>query len=400
MLVSINSSNRILEDLFTENIQTAIDREQNQFDILSSPYSNSIILFGAGQLGKKTLNGLRELGIEPIAFIDNNNDLWGKSVDNLDVLSPSNAAKKYGKSAVFVMTIWRANSSHRQAHTRNQLTELGCEKIVSVAYLFWKYPETFLPHYCLDLPHKVYEQIDLVKAASSLWADERSQQEYIDQLRWRLQLDFDGLSSPVPQTQYFPSDLFTLSSQETFIDCGAYDGDTISTLIYQQQYNFQQIIAFEPDPQNYQKLTEYINELPSDLRSKITIHQLAASNQREQLKFTAMGTASSVVSTVGTFTVDAAPLDEILIDATPTFIKMDIEGAEIAALTGASKIIARDLPILAISAYHLQDHLWRIPLLIHSISSEYKLFLRPHGEECWDCVCYAIPNNRLHPQLN
>jgi FkbM family methyltransferase len=390
----------ILTDLLSETSEEVIDREQTAFDRLTEPFTNRIVLFGAGQLGRKTLSGLRSIGIEPLAFVDNSPKLWNELVDNLIVLSPNDAAIQYANNSAFVVTIWRANSSHRQAQTRKQLSELGCQKIVPVAYLFWKYPETFLPHYCLDLPHKLYDQIDLVKAAITIWADRQSQQEYIDRLRWILHLDFDGLSSPVQYTQYFPSDLFSLADREVFIDCGAYDGDTISSLIYQCQSNFQQIIAFEPDPQNYQKLTEYIKELPSDIQSKIDFHQLAASNQREKLKFTAMGTASSVVSAIGTFIVEAASLDEILIDSTPTFIKMDIEGAEIAALTGASKIIARHLPILAISAYHLQDHLWRIPLLINSISSEYKLFLRPHGEECWDCVCYAIPHSRLHPNFN
>ncbi len=53
------------------------------------------------------------------------------------------------------------------------------------------------------------------------------------------------------------------------------------------------------------------------------------------------------------------------------------------------------MPVLTICSYHKQDHLWRIPLLIHSICDGYRFFLRPHLLEVWDLVCYAVPENRL-----
>jgi hypothetical protein len=74
---------------------------------------------------------------------------------------------------------------------------------------------------------------------------------------------------------------------------------------------------------------------------------------------------------------------------------MDIEGAEIDALAGARRIIEKDRPVLGICVYHRQDHLWRIPLLISSLSNDYKIFLRPYSDEGWELVCYAVPINRL-----
>jgi hypothetical protein len=74
---------------------------------------------------------------------------------------------------------------------------------------------------------------------------------------------------------------------------------------------------------------------------------------------------------------------------------MDIEGAEPDALLGARNIIKNDLPVLAVCLYHNQEHLWKIPLLIQSISSEYNFFLKRYSDECWELVCYAVPNHRL-----
>jgi hypothetical protein len=93
--------------------------------------------------------------------------------------------------------------------------------------------------------------------------------------------------------------------------------------------------------------------------------------------------------------VRCAPLDEVLEGVDVTFLKMDIEGAEPDALAGAAKLIARCRPVLAICVYHRQDHLWTIPLWIKRLVPEYRLYLRPHHEECWDLVCYAVPPERM-----
>jgi hypothetical protein len=65
------------------------------------------------------------------------------------------------------------------------------------------------------------------------------------------------------------------------------------------------------------------------------------------------------------------------------------------ALEGARKTIQRHAPILAICVYHRQDHVWRIPLLLRQWRDDYAFFLRPHNEEGWDLVCYAVPRARL-----
>ncbi len=57
------------------------------------------------------------------------------------------------------------------------------------------------------------------------------------------------------------------------------------------------------------------------------------------------------------------------------FIKMDIEGSEVPALTGAAKTIKSFKPRLAISAYHKWDDLLVIPRLINSIRDDYNFYL-------------------------
>ena len=98
-----------------------------------------------------------------------------------------------------------------------------------------------------------------------------------------------------------------------------------------------------------------------------------------------------------TIALTCVTLDENLgdIHTMPTYIKMDIEGSELDALAGARNIIKKEMPILTICLYHRYDDLWRIPLFIHSLADDYRLFLRPHEIEGWQLVCYAVPNHRL-----
>ena len=88
-------------------------------------------------------------------------------------------------------------------------------------------------------------------------------------------------------------------------------------------------------------------------------------------------------------------LDFLLAGEIPTYIKMDIEGAEVDALKGAINSIHENLPILAISVYHHQDHIWSIPSMLHALSAGYKFYLRRYTAHVLDdLVLYAVPAHR------
>jgi FkbM family methyltransferase len=384
-----------LQELLSEDVSSAIKREQTTFDEIASPFNDQLILFGAGGLGRKTLAGLRKVGIEPLSFVDNNTALWGREVEGIEVLSPKLASQRYADCATFVVCIWGAGGEHRLEHTRQQLFKLGCSRVVSFAPLFWKYPGIFLPYYAIDLPHLLLPQAEEIARAFTVWNDEASRTEYLAQVHWRLRMDFDILSSPVEHAQYFPDDLIRLSENEVFVDCGAYNGDSVSSFFMRQPAFKGKYIAIEPDPINLQFFKQYMATLPDDLRNRVELVPMAVGAQRELVRFAATGLASSGISSVGTLEVESVPLDEILENESPTFIKMDIEGAEVEALIGAQHSINRASPALAICVYHQPDHLWRIPLLIRLFSDQYHFSLRPHNEEAWDLVCYAIPKSRF-----
>jgi FkbM family methyltransferase len=368
--------------------------ERHAFDRLAG--GRDIVLMGAGGLGRRALAGLRRHGVEPLAFADNGKQ--GTTLDGLPVLSPEAAARQFGARAAFVVTIWGANSSHRFADSRAQLRALGCDVVTSFPQLFWKYPETLLPFYLQDLPSRLLEDRAEVQRGFDVWEDEASRAEYVAQVRFRVNADFDGLSHPVKHPQYFADDLFVWSGDEWIVDGGAYDGDTVRTLSTMYGDRFGHVLALEPDPGNFARLQATVAALPRSARAKVDCRQLALGSQPRTLYLDATGTAASTTSvdaSAGTIAVRAETLDSLVEGASPTFIKLDIEGFEVDALEGARTTIERRAPVLAVCVYHKQDHLWRIPLLLREWRDDYAFFLRPHNEEGWDLVCYAVPRARL-----
>ncbi len=384
-----------LEELLNEDITSVLEREKTAFDQLASPFEKSLVLVGAGNLGRQVLACLRKDGIEPLAFVDNNPSLQGKSVEGVQILSRKQAAEKYGVSATFVVTIW--NTEHSFVQTRKELTELSCQKVVSAVTLRWKYAEALLPFFWLDVPSKTTKSATLIKSAFSLWGDEFSRREYLAQLKFRILGEFDSLSAPVPTESYFPDDLFDLLPDERFIDCGAFDGITVKHFLKRQKEFSGKIVAYEPDPANFELLKQYISSLANGIAGNIMPLPYAIGAKHEKVHFDATGTMGSTISSHGKLEVECITLDEDLISLQipPTYVKMDIEGGELNALAGARDLISGEIPILAICLYHRFDDLWRIPLFIHSLTNKYQFFLRPHEIEGWQLVCYAVPASRL-----
>jgi FkbM family methyltransferase len=381
-----------MADQLEQQIERALDQARAG-QAATKPISPNgpLVLFGAGRVGLIALAGLRKLGIEPAAWADNNPRVQGTVVAGLPVLSPQEASAKFGGSATFVVTIYTG------AGVRQQLTEMGL-RVVGFTHVFRQYPDTFLPHGCLDRPSKLLPHKQDIVRCAKLWADDASRAEYLAQIRFRAVLD-ESVPPSHPGPMYFPEDLMKLSADEVFVDCGAFDGDTVRAFLDRSGMSFRQIVAMEPDASNFKRLEQLVAGLPEGVRQKIRLVQAAVGARRETVRFEAIGTAGSQVTDVGTYEVSCLPLDEVLADYGASLIKMDIEGSELQALQGAQQIIRRHVPALSICLYHRQEDLWTIPLYIASLSDKYRFFLRRHSDDCWEQIVYAIPADRLRNSL-
>ncbi len=382
-----------LRDMLTETPGDALLREGRLLRELASRPDMPIVLFGAGNLGRRAASLLRAHGREVAAYIDNDRERWGSLVDGIPILSPEDGSSRFASDGLAVVTIWRAEGGHDFLLTRDDLHRRGWHQVEPFISLFWGYGAEALPYITIDLPTKVLAAREDVMAAARLWADERSLREYVSQVRWRLSGDFANLS-PAEPDQYFAQDVVRIGPDEVFVDCGAFTGDTLLD-VARRFGSWRAYHAFEPDPDSFMALQAAVSSLPAPLADNVYLHQAATADRRSTALFTATGLGSASLSAEGTYQVDCVTIDETVTGTPPTFIKMDIEGAEAATLTGSRRVIRAGRPLLAVAAYHKQADLWELPQLVRDMMPEYHMFLRPHVAEGFDTVLYAVPPERL-----
>ena len=384
-----------LKDLLSATFADLELRQQTTFDVLAGPLAAKIVLYGAGGLGRKMLAVLRRHAIEPIAYVDNNSARWGGVVDGIPVYAPESAVAKFGQQAVFVVSI--ASPGHSFEASRRKLLGLGCVRVLPFLPLLWKYAADILPYYAYETPKYFKGHATEIKASYGLLADDMSRRIFLEHLKFRITGHFEGLPRPDVETQYFPNDL-PLRSDEVFVDCGAYDGDTLKVLL--ARTSAPTVYAFEPDPENYRKLKAYVQTLPELQRKQIRVTCAAVDAQKGTLRFAATGGAGAGVSAGGDIVVEAITLDGQDLAPPPTFIKLDIEGAEGAALQGSRSLIQRHKPVVAVCAYHRPDDLWTLPQQLHAMNKDYRFSLRWHEDDGWDTVLYAVDKLRCQPPAN
>jgi FkbM family methyltransferase len=194
---------------------------------------------------------------------------------------------------------------------------------------------------------------------------------------------------------YFPRDLVKPVSDEVFVDCGAFDGDTIRMYLAARGEKFRRIYALEPDATNRESLASFLASLTDQARSRITVLPFAAWNETARMSFSAANAGlSSIMSGALTDEIECRALDDVLTQEPPTYIKMDIEAAEPQALAGAQRLLRTHSPVVAACVYHRSEHLWQIPLQLKRASHDYSISLRRYAEEAWEMVCYAVPPSR------
>jgi len=195
------------------------------------------------------------------------------------------------------------------------------------------------------------------------------------------------IPNQMPKFQYFPEDLKLNKGYSRVINCGSFRGDTIEQLNLQHGKN-SAIACFEPDSQNFKCLTDYLMSEPDRLSSSVIAFPCGVFNDEEQLKFNSALT-NSAIKYDGNAIIQCVALDHVLPNFKPTFISMDIEGAEPDALRGAENLIKKNSPDLAICVYHAPNHIWDIPIYLNKLGVKYKYYLRNYTGYTSETVLYA-----------
>lgn len=354
--------------------------------------NHPIVIYGAGNCGRSTLRLLQERGYDVRGFLDRHVGLQSPGgVLGLPCLHPDGEGAQHWKSegAILVVGVWNpevdlsllGSQLELQNWARVVLFPEICDLWGAPIEPFWASSRTF------------YEDSEVkseIAATGKLWADESSRRLFDSSIEARRTLKLESLNQAAREqngVQYFPADIPAWPVPKRFVDCGAYDGDTLRVL----PPGVEMAAAFEPDVQNFQTLARLARGENGGLSCPVLLWPCGVWRESGQLSFAGGTGSSSHLSDEGEEKISVVALDDAIPNFAPDMIKMDIEGAEDAALKGAARLILKHQPALAIAVYHRPEHLWGIALWLHREYACYRFYLRIHALNGFETILYAVP---------
>lgn len=351
-----------------------------------------IIIYGAGKGGKYTKYLLKRVSKVPEFFIDKNAKS-GDSIDEIEVIRPD-AKEAYVYNSEDVLAIISIGDFKVYDEIYELLRALGYKKIITYMELF---NQTYLQadnQLAVNVSFEYFRENrqDILKAVK-LFEDDESLEVYSNFIKGHATKGQVEFSKPCEGLKYHPSNLNMESNFTNFVDCGAGYGETYQTL-GEKGIEVKTLLMFEPDKINYSILLDNLKK-QTFLNPVVYTWPCAVYSKTDIIAFDHCGTAGSNILSKSAELVQAVKLDQVLFNYSPTFIKMDIEGAELEAVLGSKEIISSYKPQLAICIYHAINHIWDIPLLIDSWKLDYEFYLRSHNIYGMNTVLYVKPRKGI-----
>lgn len=352
-----------------EEIRGQADKIKDR--LLGNIKEGSPIIFGAGDCGHRIYDLLYSYGIQALCFCDNGMGGGIDEITGLKVIKP----EELNGTIIHPEILVCVGEEKAYQSIYQQLLSLGFNETqihIMNEFFYWQTKEYFDAN------------IEAYREAYRLLEDEFSRQVYLERMKKAFLLSDISQIVSYDGEEYFEEKV-VLKEDEVFIDCGGFDGDSALQFIEHCGGKYQDIIIFEPEVSKKAIIEKNMGN------NRYHLYPLGVWSKSTKLYFNAMGTGSSYVSEVsGKNIIETVALDEMVYDRRPTYIKMDIEGAEQEALKGCRKIIQTYKPKLAVCIYHKPDDLYTIPMMIKEMNPEYKLYVRQYANAWFDTVLYAV----------
>jgi FkbM family methyltransferase len=358
-----------IEELQVIKAQCDSSVAKERIEVLASAFrSKPVILYGAGTLSTFVMDHLSTHNVQVECFCDTFRSGVHQST-GLPIISAEQLKSQYSDAIVIVTS---------ELHGASILSTLQKIQYPGKIYSF----DDLLPFY--TIPYNKFEpHVDGYQWAFEYFTDMESRQVILDSMCTRL---LGTTMTPSQNHQYFEPDVCPLTDSEIFVDGGCFIGDTAEEFIRQTGGKYIHIYGFEPDKVNLKKALANLSQYKN-----IDVLNSGLWHMTNTYKFVSGAFGNSKLSEDGDTIADTISLDEFFSDKhAPTFIKMDIEGAEYCALEGAKDILKTRKPKLAICVYHQVHDIYALPQQILKINPEYKLTLRHYSRWYAESVCYAV----------
>lgn len=350
------------------------NRTQSLWEYLSLT-EKPIIMYGMGDGAVKIMNVFTRYGIKPAEFIASDEFVRGHDFLGYRVKKLSDVQALYDD---FIIIICFGSA----------LTDVT-DRIYALAEKYEVYaPDVPVVGDGLFDTEYLKENAEKIFTVRSMLADEYSMEVFDKLINYRL----SGKPSFLRSAESAEAEAFGLlniGKDETYVDLGAYTGDTAEKFLSLCGREFRKIYAFEPDSRSFSKLRRRLYMLTPE---QLEAHNAIAWNEDCELDFVQKAGRSSAITGKGRIVkTQARSVDSVLNGEKATLIKLDVEGCEKQALIGATKTIGKYRPKLILSLYHRNEDYFELPLLVHKLNPHYKMYLRHHPYvPAWDTNLYCI----------
>ncbi len=369
--------------------------------------NNGLVVFGAGfHTVMNVLPALLNIGIVPEWIIDNDPNKYGKTINQI-ILKNENISEEflYNISMLSFPPI-EVKNGNSLGNVDSQYVLLASGSIGSMYNYCKQFPNlnvitpSALQYFCYTVSNLGVSLESIgnkpeILAAYKLLADHKSKQIFKDSLLFYCTGISRYLEHYDPQT-YFPSDLIAKIDYSSFVDAGAFTGDTLKEFLRLTQLENFSYYAFEPCTSQFLQLEKYVESLPIKLRNNITLVKKGLGDKEKVFTMQGNGVGAALIDNDLGEKVEVTILDSFskLLPSsicTPTCLKADVEGFELNMLIGAKETIITHNPTIIFSAYHKNDDLWVLPLWLDALNLGYQFYFRHHYKTYGDTVLYAIP---------
>lgn len=350
---------------------------------------HEVLLYGAGNLGKKLYEELTRAGIEVVGIIDRN---AAKITFHDKVCTLEEAQNCFDKTVPVLLSGLFGKKNEKII--RADVQTAGFVHVYSFYQLDWQElmdtalgKSIFIGDYKLK---NLSQDRNMIDYAYNLFAADEDKNYFLKYIAAYVHNNFTEFAEPeFMEEQYSGNGVIGQMDYTRFMDCGAYDGDSLLNLLAQGQ-KIDAYLAFEPQSELCSKIKKLSGKIGVEA---ISVIPCGVSDKIEQKCFSVGedGKTAGKVVEDGNRVIQCMTVDMIGDIFKPTFIKMDIEGMEPWALKGAADTIKKYRPALAVCVYHDLSHIWKIPMMIHAIAKDYTFHLRTYQIMGLETVLYAIP---------
>ncbi len=351
-------------------------------------YEN-VVLFGCGGKGKQAISILEKRNIKITAACDNNVDLFGKK---------------------FMEGVYIENFERVRQNLSDFCVIITCTILHATdIYNEIKEKDENIPVYHLCNPFKVEDDLlaesefaarkEEIIYGFDLLQDEESRRIYCDTIHWKLtgnMLPMQRYSLGNEIYSFFDEAIVRTNEKCTYVDIGAYTGDTIESFLLFTRGRYKKIIGIEADYGNYAALSKFVQY--SRIKN-IEAYNIALWSREEdkvfytnsvnkEINYDSPNLFQSVDKIADNKTLaqmldkqkkqvlHVRTLDDLLKDESPSIIKINALAADMDIILGGYRILQQYKPLLILEFGVKKEDVFTLIKNISTINSEYKFYMR------------------------